>query len=82
MKKIPCHYSNPTDRKIKGLCELKEQYSSSQSALIKSLLHQTEDLILFRVGSRTMILDRVKAVINPTQEERCFMAKLKKLLAD
>lgn len=80
--KIPCRYSKTTDAKIKGLSELKEQYCFSQSSFIKSLLRQTEDLILFRVGNKTMILDRVKAVINPTQEERCFIAKLKKFLAD
>jgi len=82
MLKVPCHYSNPSDRKIKELSELKDEYSTTQSSLIKSLLHQTEDLILFRVGSKNMIINRTKKVVNPTLEENCFIKKLKKVLSD
>lgn len=82
MIKIPCHYANPSDRKIKELSELKDAYSTTQSTLIKSLLHQAEDLILFRVGSRTMIVNRIKSVVNPTLEEKCFFKKLKKMLPE
>jgi len=76
---IPCYYKqeNPL---VRQLGDLKIAYATTQSFLIKSLLKQAEDLIIFRVGSVEKIKERIKGEINPTLEERCFFEKLKKLL--
>lgn len=76
---IPCFYKQENSL-VKQLGDLKIAYASTQSFLIKSLLRQTEDLIIFRVGSAEKIKERMQKEINPSLEERCFFEKLKKLL--
>lgn len=76
---IPCYY-NQSDPLVKQLGDLKIAYATTHSFLIKSLLRQTEELIIFRVGSVESIKERMHKEINPTSEELCFFEKLKKLL--
>ena len=77
---IPCYYKQSNNPIIKKLGDLKIDYAMTQSFLIKSLLRQTEDFVIFKVGSAERIKERMKREINPTLEERCFFEKLKKLL--
>lgn len=81
MKKrvIPCYY-NQSNPQVQQLGDLKIAYATTQSFLIKSLLRQAEDLIIFRVGSVERIKERIRNQINPTLEERCFFPKLEKIL--
>ncbi len=76
---VKCFYNQP-DPKIQALGDLKIQYATTQSFIIGSLLRQTEDLIMFRVGSIDKILERIKQEVNPTTEEKCCFVKLKKYL--
>ena len=76
---LECLYNQPNPL-IQGLGDLKESYAMTQSFLIKSLLREAEELILLRIGDVEFLRKRMDSVINPTQEERCFMEKLRKLI--
>ena len=76
---IQCYYNQPNP-KVQQLGDLKIAYATTHSFLIKSLLRQAEELIIFRVGSVESIKERMQKEINPTSEELCFFEKLKKLL--
>ena len=76
---IPCYY-NQSDPLVKKLGDLKIQYEETKSPLIKSILRQAEDLIIFRVGSVESLKKRIDEQINPTSEERCFFEKIKKII--
>ncbi|MBE5812267.1 MAG: hypothetical protein E7314_01255 [Clostridiales bacterium] len=79
-KIVECFYHN-AQGKIKELGDLKIQYASTNSFIIKSLLRQAEELFIFRAGTAEMILKRLDTEVErPTTEEACFCEKLRKLL--
>jgi hypothetical protein len=77
---VYCPYRRQENPLVKKLGDLKTLYATSKSPLIKSLLYQTEQLVIYRVGNVEMIRRRMEDVFNPSQEERCFFEKLKKML--
>ena len=72
---MTCFY-NQSNPLIKQLGDLKISYATTESFLIKSLLRQAEDLIVFRVGNVENLKKRMNSIVNPTLEERCFIQSL------
>lgn len=79
MKAVSCCY-NSNDPMIQKLGDLKIKYAETQSSLIKKVLKETEDLIVFRVGSILDIKEQLAKTKNLTSEEGKFFMELSKLL--